>query len=267
MIDFLLVAPAYRESRRLPVFLEALAAGLEAEAFQARVLVVDDGSEAAEQAAVCSLVAGMSGRHPIFLPPLLLPVNQGKGGAIMAGWCSGIPARWLAFADSDGATSAREIARVFRTLIEDPRGRDALFASRVKLLGRTVERKTARHLAGRVYATLVGALIHPGIYDSQCGFKIVSAAAFETVRGMLREKRFAFDVELLAALMDCGMSVEEVPVDWKDIPGSKVSFIRDAIRMFVSILRIRARRKHWRPAPGPAAPLAAAPSEHRSALL
>ncbi|HEX4085244.1 MAG TPA: glycosyltransferase [Chthoniobacteraceae bacterium] len=251
MIDFLLVVPAFEESRRLPVFLEALARELEAETFLARILVVDDGSRKSECEQVAGAVETLAKAHPVILPPLLLPVNQGKGGAIMAGWASETPARWLCFADADGATPAREIARVLRSVAEDSRERDCFFASRIKLLGRAVQRKMSRHLLGRVYATLVGTLIHSGVYDSQCGFKIVSAEAYRAVRGVITEKRFAFDVELLAALVDAEMSIEEVPIDWKDIPGSKVSFLGDTVRMFVSLLRIRAKRRHWQASEGP----------------
>ena len=245
MVDFLLVIPAYNESERLPSYLEALAKELESEKYSVRILVVDDGSKQHEREALVRAVQLLANRYPFISPPMLPPVNQGKGGAIMTGWSSDCSAKWLSFADADGATPAREVARLFRiAAAREPRN-SCFFASRIRLLGRAVERKTARHLMGRVYATLVGCFIHPGIYDSQCGFKIISADTYRSIQDVLSEKRFAFDVELLAALIDAGARIEEVPIDWRDIPGSKVSFVRDTVRMFVSLLRIRARRKRW----------------------
>lgn len=247
MTTFLLVIPAFEESTRLPAYLEELAREIEKQSsFSARILVVDDGSRQLEQEALARAVRETAISHPCILNPLLLSVNVGKGGAIMAGWDSDHTAKWLCFADADGATPAREIMRVFQLVVGQTHRRDSYFASRVKLLGRDVRRKSSRHLMGRVYATLVGMLIHPGVYDSQCGFKIVSEEAFRLVKDVLTEKRFAFDVELLAALIDAEMSIEEVPIDWTDIPGSKVSFVKDTIRMFVSLLRIRTKRQQWR---------------------
>jgi dolichyl-phosphate beta-glucosyltransferase len=248
MTGFHLVIPAFEESVRIPAYLDELARELEALEFPVRILVVDDGSSASERDALASVVNELASRHPSLLPPLLLPENQGKGGAILAGWQAGHAANWFGFADADGATPAREVARVLKYAVERAGSPECFFASRIKLLGRQVERKMSRHLMGRVYATLVGSLIHPGVYDSQCGFKIISARAFAAISDVISEKRFAFDVDLLAALIDAGISIEEVPIDWKDIPGSKVSFLKDTVRMFVSLLRIRAKRRERRAA-------------------
>jgi glycosyltransferase involved in cell wall biosynthesis len=248
MTSFHLVIPAFEESVRLPAYLDELAGDVEALGFPVRILVVDDGSSAPERDALARTVNDLASRHPSILPPLLLPENQGKGGAILAGWSAGHDAKWFGFVDADGATPSREVVRVLTLAAARVGGPDCFFASRIKLLGRRIERKMSRHLMGRVYATLVGSLIHPGVYDSQCGFKLLSARAFAATRAVISEKRFAFDVDLLAALIEAGMSIEEIPIDWKDIPGSKVSFVKDTVRMFVSLLRIRTKRKQRRAA-------------------
>lgn len=147
--------------------------------------------------------------------------------------------------DADGAISAREVGRVLTLLSAQTDKNTALFASRVKLRGRSLERSLARHISGRVFATLVGLFIDPHVYDSQCGFKLVPASAYRTIREHLCERGFVFDVELLAALNHFRYPVEEVPIDWSDIPGSKVSFLRDSFRMFVALRTIASRAKTW----------------------
>ena len=79
------------------------------------------------------------------------------------------------------------------------------------------------------------------VYDSQCGFKLIRRKCYEAIRSELREKRFAFDVELLVALRHIGAKVIEVPIDWFDVPGSKVHFVRDTARMVAAIIGIRMR--------------------------
>ena len=99
----------------------------------------------------------------------------------------------------------------------------AIFASRVKMLGRRVERSALRHYCGRLFASLVGLNINPDIYDSQCGFKLVPSKAYFRIAPWLEENGFCFDVELSAALSAANAAVEEVPIDWIDCRGSKVS--------------------------------------------
>jgi len=123
----------------------------------------------------------------------------------------------------------------------DPRR--CYFGCRVKMLGRSVDRQWKRHVIGRLYATLVGILIDEGIYDSQCGFKVIPADAFAAVADLLREDRFAFDSELVAALSESGYPLEEIPIDWRDVPGSKVSLIRDSPPMVRSLFVIKSRKK------------------------
>lgn len=244
----LLVVPCYNESGRITPFLEDLAASFRDEE-GVRVLVVDDGSEGAEQSRLTAAAGKITAGRTLFAPPLLLPENLGKGGAVYTGWKANQGEEWLAFVDADGSCSAAEVRR----LIDTARARGtqtAFFASRIKMLGRRVERRLHRHLLGRVYATLVSEMLDIPVYDSQCGLKVVPRTAWEPLVPVLEEPGFAFDAQLLAALLDSGVRVEEVPIDWHDEPGGKIRLIQDAWKMFWAILAIaRARRTaRWRAA-------------------
>jgi hypothetical protein len=52
-------------------------------------------------------------------------------------------------------------------------------------------------------------------------------------------------VELLAGLLAARAPVIEVPIDWTDRPGSKVSLLRDTTRMFLGVRRIKERSTSW----------------------
>jgi dolichyl-phosphate beta-glucosyltransferase len=78
----------------------------------------------------------------------------------------------------------------------------------------------------------------PGIYDTQCGFKMFTHDAAKTVFPLQRLDAFAFDVEVLYRCRACGFGIAEVPIDWTDVAGSKVRLVRDAIRMLVDVCRI-----------------------------
>lgn len=236
-----LVVPCFHESGRIMKFLPDLCRELDA-AGDCRVLVVDDGSAADEQQRTKDLVEGLKQRHPCLESPLLLARNLGKGGAVYAGWGANRDAEWLGFVDADGSVPAAEVARLLRMARERGTIGGAIFASRVMMLGRKVQRHLHRHLLGRVYATLVSELLRVPVYDSQCGFKLVPNSVFQAIAPLLSTGGFAFDVELLVALLDSGCKVREEPIDWHEVPGGKIKLLRDSWRMFRDVLRIRAKR-------------------------
>lgn len=233
-----LVIPSYRDSARLAKYLPELCASLESVP-GAAILVVDDGSGREEAEKTSQVVSSLRKKHPLLLEPLLLEPNRGKGGAIYAGWNAVSSVEWLAFADADGATPAYEVARLVQLALTDAAPVDVYLASRVKMLGRMVSRSFKRHIAGRIFATLSSWMTGLAIYDSQCGCKIIRRSCYERVRGSLVETRFAFDIELLAHLNYARASMCEVPVDWSDIPGSKVSLLKDGLQMLGAILRLK----------------------------
>lgn len=240
-----LVIPCYRESTRLPRFLAELCSAMEALG-EVSVLVVDDGSGAEEAAATRVAVDSLRQRHPALLPMLELTANLGKGGAVYAGWEQAAPGtRWLGFVDADGSCSAAETARVIDLSRARPSATPppAFFASRVKMLGRSVERQFKRHLLGRVYATLVSELLNIPVYDSQCGLKLVPQPAYQAIKPKLTISGFAFDVDLMAMLLDGGTAVQEVPIDWHEEPGGKVHLLRDSWRMARDVGAIKQKRK------------------------
>jgi glycosyltransferase involved in cell wall biosynthesis len=242
-----LVVPCYRESGRIGDFLPSLCETLDTMG-GCHVMVVEDGSGSAEQRRMSDLVAGVKKSAACLGDPLLLAENRGKGGAVIAGWEKNGGEDWLAFVDADGSISAGEVRRLIELArMRSPQG-GAIFASRVLMLGRTVKRHLHRHLIGRAYATLVSETLRIPVYDSQCGFKLVPRAAFLRVRPLLTITGFAFDVQLLAALLDSGCTVTEEPVDWHEVNGGKTRIIRDSLRMFVEVMRIRSERasNEWR---------------------
>ena len=105
--------------------------------------------------------------------------------------------------------------------------------SRVRLLGRHVERDPFRHYAGRLFATVVSLMLNAPVYDTQCGAKLFRSCS--TVENLFHEEfitKWIFDVEILARLRQAigpeawsqpGDLVYECPLQtWHDVSGSKV---------------------------------------------
>ncbi len=245
--DFLLVIPAYRELNRLPPYLRELVAVLAPARFRTEILIVDDGSPPDEQHKLLKLLTlGAFGSCHV-APPLLLPSNGGKGHAIIQGWRAAPEAKWFGFLDADGAIPSDEVLRLLEmALALDPAQAPGLWSSRVRLLGRKIDRTLTRHLLGRMFATLVSKSIDLPVYDTQCGFKLVPHPCYRKIAPLLAEARFCFDLELLLAVRHVGTDVVEIPIDWRDVPGGQLHPIRDGLAMLSRLSAIRERAKSWK---------------------
>lgn len=238
-----LVIPCYQESGRVAPFLAELCEVMR-QVGGVTIRIVEDGSDADEVARMRSIIESVRGRHPHLLPPLFLPANLGKGGAVYSGWGMEKTADWLGFVDADGSCSATEVAHLISLAREQPVPHTALFASRMGQFGQRVHRQWKRRLIGHIFGTLVSTLLHIRIHDSQCGLKLVPRTAYERVAPSLRIHGFAFDVELLASLHDIGLPFREVPIEWFEVPGGHVHLIRDSWRMARDVWRVRQNRSH-----------------------
>ncbi len=236
-----LVIPCYCESGRIGAFLAELCV-LAAQEGGVSILVVDDGSGAEEQRRMQALVESMRAQHPHLLPPLMLPKNRGKGGAVHAGWKAHQGEEWLGFVDADGACPAAETMRLIAMAREKRSTPRAVFGSRTHLLGHRIERHWHRALIGRAHSWIASMFLHIPVHDSQCGLKLVPRSAYTRIAPLLRIDDFGFDIELLAALVDSGCAVEEVPIDWHEVRGGKLRLLKDAWKMFCDILEVRRRR-------------------------
>ena len=87
-----------------------------------------------------------------------------------------------------------ELARFMPPALGDA---DIAIGTREGAGARRVGEPLSRHLAGRAFNAVVRNLTVPGIQDTQCGFKMFTAAAADAVFPRLTIDGWAFDVEAL----------------------------------------------------------------------
>jgi hypothetical protein len=75
--------------------------------------------------------------------------------------------------------------------------------------------------------------------DTQCGFKAFTRRSAQTIFPLQKIERWGFDPELLYLATKFGFVVREVPVAWSHREGTRLHPLRDGIRMFGELLRIR----------------------------
>ncbi len=233
-VAFSLIVPAYNERERLPPYLEEVREYLLTVWGNAyEVIVVDDGS----RDGLAEWLAEAAGTWPR-LRALHHALNRGKGAAVRTGMLEA-RGEFLLYTDADGATPI-EAERDLRAAIEA--GADSAIGSRLVRGGDVQrERHWGRSLAGRAFARLARGVVSVEAVDTQCGFKMFRRAAGLRLFRLCREAGYLLDVEVLALASRLGYRTAEVPVTWREIPGSKVQFFRDAWRM---ASRLRALRQN-----------------------
>ncbi len=222
------------------------------------LVLVDDGSS--DQTAEV-LTALRSASDAIRV--VALERNRGKAEAVRAGLLAAIAdgARIVGYADADLSTPVGELLRLAACV--DRYRVDVILASRVRLLGRQIDRHAHRHYLGRVFATFASIALRLPVYDTQCGAKFfrVTPALVAALRSPFRT-RWIFDVELLARLLDGGRdappispgAIREVPLlVWQDVRGSKLR-AGGMLWAGLQILALLVRRRIARPGATPARP-------------
>ena len=239
MAHLILVVPCYNEARRLDggAFVQFRANGHWVE-----FLFVNDGSTDD----TLSVLERLRCASPDTVRVRDQQPNRGKAEAVRAGLLEalGRDADYVGFWDADLSTPLRAIPE-FLDVFEAHPDTEMVFGSRVKLLGRMVERRPWRHYLGRVFATIVSQMLRPPIYDTQCGAKLFRSN--ETLRAVLAEPfvtSWLFDVEILARLImrapggtaAVERTVYELPLrEWRDVAGSKLTrgaYVRAATSLF-----------------------------------
>ena len=94
-----------------------------------------------------------------------------------------------------------------------------------------------RRLVTIGFSFILRLLSKHGISDTQCGFKAYRAPIAKVLFSSSKVKGFAQDAEILDIAYRNNLSILEIPVDWKSVPGSKVSLIRDSISSFLELIR------------------------------
>lgn len=233
----MVVIPAWNEAERLDT---AAFHGFLALAGGARLLFVDDGSTDGTRAVLEQL---RDEAAPGRVEVLALAANGGKGEAVRAGLLHALRSEpaLVGFSDADLSAPLGELCGLQAELDHHPEAWAAL-GSRVKLLGRRVDRSASRHYLGRVFATAASIALDLPVYDTQCGLKLfrdTPALRLALDRPFL--SRWIFDVELIARLAaqagpEVGNRIREVPLEhWEERGSSRVSpaaFLRAPIELW-----------------------------------
>lgn len=228
------VIPCFNEEGRLPDALRLVIPYLAARGDRFELILVDDGSTDG----TLSVMRSAESQHE-FVRVVSVAPNQGKGHALAAGVLVSSGEEVLV-SDCDFSTPVTELPKLERAL---EAGAEVAIASRAKRGSQVeVSQPVYRVLMGKVFNLIVQAVLLPGLWDTQCGFKLLRGEIARDLFGRIRTEGFGYDIEILYLARRDGHRIAEVPVRWLNSSPTKVSAIRHSAEMFVDIFRIRLRR-------------------------
>ena len=235
--DLSIVLPAFNEAARLPISLPVLTEFLANRGGTTEVILVDDGSTDETVRVGTELLARIPNAGV-----LRLGRHCGKGAAVRAGMARST-GHQIAFMDADLATDLVHLDPLLAALDDVHVAIGSRSAPGAVVSGLTPS-SDATHRAFNQLARSTTGLPY---LDFQCGFKAFRGSTGKLLFHLLREKSYAFDVELLALADQIGYGVREVPVHWRAVRGSHMRILVDSAHMAWQVARIARRTRSGQP--------------------
>ena len=226
-----IVIPAYNEGARIGNALRQVLHCVHERGWHAEILVVNDGSKDRTG----SIVEEFAQVHPE-VRLLNNDHNRGKGYSVRHGVLHAV-GEIVMFTDADLSAPMEEAERLFSALDQ---GADIAIGSRwLERNRQTLKQPLYRQFFGRCFNAITRLVMGLPFADTQCGFKAFRRPVAQTIFQLQRIERWGFDPELLFIALKRGYKIQEVPVTWGHDERSRLSYLKDGIKMLEEIAYIR----------------------------
>jgi glycosyltransferase involved in cell wall biosynthesis/tetratricopeptide (TPR) repeat protein len=235
-----LIIPCYNESARVEIMLQGLAEFEEKWNGDYEVIVVDDGSK---DDTAQKIQTAITTKYTFLQEKLRvekMPANGGKGSALKHG-VSLAKGDHILTLDADMSTKPTELLNWEKKERDLFVKEDTIYIGSRKHEDGKVEALQSRRIIGGVFNSIVQILTTLQLKDTQCGFKLYPRKVALFLFGNMQSKGWAHDVELLYQADLNDIRIKEMPINWVNMPESKVNVVKDSMMMFIGVLTISLR--------------------------
>ncbi|MBT9151388.1 MAG: putative glycosyltransferase CsbB [candidate division WS2 bacterium] len=224
------IIPAYNETKRIPLTLIDIDKRLSKVKYSYEILVVSDGSTDGTAEATKRLGSIIKNLRLIDNKE-----NRGKGAVVKQGMLEA-EGDYRLFTDADNSTAIDQFDKMIPYFKD---GYHVVIGSRdVEGAQLHPPQPWYKRLLGNIGNIIIQALLIPGVWDTQCGFKCFSKEASLKIFPLQRINGWGFDVEILSLAKAFGYEIKEIPVVWIADARSKVSF-KAYLQVFMETFNIR----------------------------
>ncbi len=229
--SYSIVIPAFNESNRIPATLDSVVNCIRQRGWSAEVVVVDDGSRDRTP----EVVLDFATRAPE-VRLLRNPANRGKGYSVRSGLLQAL-GEVVMFTDADLSAPIEEAEGLFAAIAG---GADIAIGSRwLERARQSIRQPLYRQFFGRCFNAVTRLVMGLPFADTQCGFKAFTRAAAQTIFQLQTIDRWGFDPEILFIALKRGYRIVEVPVSWAHDERTRISYLKDGMRMLEDIAIVR----------------------------
>ena len=154
-----------------------------------------------------------------------MEADEGKGGAVKRGMLEA-QGKYRLFTDADNSTSIDQFNNMLPYFKQ---GYDVVIGSRaIKGAKLDPPQSFLKQLLGKAGNLFIQAVVLPGVWDSQAGFKAFTGEAAMKIFPLQKvigasPRGWGFDVEILALARRLSFKIKEMPIAWVNDPFSKVT--------------------------------------------
>ena len=243
------VIPSYNETGRILLMLtDAISFLKEKYGSRWEIVIVDDGSTDNTTQYCLKICKEQFKLNYEQFRIIKFSQNRGKGGAVRQGFLH-IRGKYGLFADADGASKFSDVEKLIdatskiETSSTDLKTTKPAVAigSRAHMVNTeaVIKRSMIRNCLMYGFHTLVFIFGIRSIKDTQCGFKLFNRAAILKIFPYLHTEGWIFDVEILILAIRKRIQIEEIPISWHEVDGSKMVLAIDSIKMAKDLVIIR----------------------------
>ena len=231
-----IIYPIFNEEKRLfNIFKDIKKFNKKTHHINKEYIFVDDGSFDNSKQRIKDFIK-LNKNSKIQYKIISYKVNKGKGYALKSGVLNS-KKKWILTTDSDCSVSNFQILKWIKKKYINKKNM-IYFASR-NHPNSQVKKVKSREIIGAIFRFAISLMFNVKISDTQCGFKLYKSNIAKKIFSKIKTNGYMHDLEICIISKKMKLTINELPVTWKHKFEGKISFLKDSIKIILSLVMIK----------------------------